>query len=150
MNTTHVVSKKLRVEILERDYYTCRYCGYFDPTGMGLEVDHVYPFSLGGATIKENLVTSCHNCNSSKYNHIGLWPNKINKSSMKYSLSLTLGEFSVFLAHMILFFFLPSLSMITVKTYFYFSLSMCILWLFHILYLVLYYFPLIFSHQRGK
>ena len=39
------VSKRLRYEVLQRDNFTCRYCGAFAPFAV-LEVDHVMPHAL--------------------------------------------------------------------------------------------------------
>ena len=54
---------ELRAEIFRRDDYTCQYCG---KRGVKLECDHVFPFSLGGQSTPENLVTACMSCNRSK------------------------------------------------------------------------------------
>lgn len=59
------ISKRLRFEILNRDAFTCRYCGRKAPDVV-LEVDHVHPRSLGGKDIRENLVTACYGCNRGK------------------------------------------------------------------------------------
>lgn len=46
---------------------TCGYCGKeFDDADMS--VDHLYPFSLGGPTIPENLIPACKECNKAKSN----------------------------------------------------------------------------------
>lgn len=43
----------------------CSYCGQeFNTDDM--TVDHLYPFSLGGPTIPENLVPTCKKCNQTK------------------------------------------------------------------------------------
>lgn len=73
---------KLRAAVLERDDYTCRYCGqrHFPPrrprgwmergeTAL-LHVDHVVPISKGGTDDLDNLVTACVSCNLSKYDHV--------------------------------------------------------------------------------
>lgn len=52
----------LRWEVLERDNFTCQYCGQQAPN-VKLEVDHKTPVEEGGATTKENLITSCYACN---------------------------------------------------------------------------------------
>lgn len=58
---THAFRKVAR-EVLERDNYTCRYCGRHAGT-----VDHVVPVSQGGAKLDPaNLVAACSYCNSSK------------------------------------------------------------------------------------
>lgn len=59
---------KLRFEILKRDNFTCQYCGRsprYDK-GVILEMDHKYPASKGGEWSKENIITSCRECNSGK------------------------------------------------------------------------------------
>lgn len=53
--------KKIRLVILERDSFLCRYCG--DPANS---VDHVTPKSRGGTEDHGNLVASCKTCNSKK------------------------------------------------------------------------------------
>ena len=52
-----------RMYVLERDNYTCQYCG--NNTGP-LEVDHVMPRCRGGLSAEENLVCACFTCNRSK------------------------------------------------------------------------------------
>ena len=53
----------LRDVVFRRDDYTCQYCGQ---RGGKLECDHVFPFSLGGLSTLDNLVTACRSCNRSK------------------------------------------------------------------------------------
>lgn len=60
------ISSTLRFEILERDNFTCQYCGHKDITKRTLEVDHIHPVSKGGATTKDNLITACNRCNRGK------------------------------------------------------------------------------------
>lgn len=55
----------LRWKVLERDDFTCRYCGQSAPSAK-LEVDHVLPISEGGQTTEANLVTACFSCNRGK------------------------------------------------------------------------------------
>ena len=57
--------KKIRLEIFERDNFTCTYCG---ETDISLECDHIYPVSRGGTSELSNLTTSCFSCNRSKSN----------------------------------------------------------------------------------
>lgn len=49
---------ELRREIMKRDNRTCRYCG-----APAEEIDHVIPFSKGGADTRGNLVAACWPCN---------------------------------------------------------------------------------------
>lgn len=78
------VPRGVRAAVLERDGYKCRECGWApgDPVpenGGGreiyraLEVDHVYPKSLGGASEEANYQVLCTTCNSKKGARI-LWP----------------------------------------------------------------------------
>lgn len=59
------LTAQLRFAILTRDAYTCRYCGR-KPPEVTLEVDHVVPFSKGGSSDPDNLVTACRECNRGK------------------------------------------------------------------------------------
>jgi len=53
--------QKTRKAILQRDQYTCAYCGREATT-----VDHIIPVSMGGDSHPTNLVAACIPCNSSK------------------------------------------------------------------------------------
>ncbi len=53
---------KHSVTVMERDKYTCVYCGSKD----NLCLDHAYPVILGGSDDFENLVCACKSCNSGK------------------------------------------------------------------------------------
>ena len=56
---------RLRKIVLERDNYTCKYCG----SRKGpYEVDHVIPVTKGGTDDLKNLVASCRRCNRQKKN----------------------------------------------------------------------------------
>lgn len=61
--TTH-----LRKQVLKRDNYNCIICGKSSSDGVVLTLDHVIPYSRGGETTKDNLVTLCENCNILKGN----------------------------------------------------------------------------------
>ena len=53
--------RRLRFQVLERDGWTCRYCGR-----PATHCDHVHPRSRGGTDAPENLVAACGWCNRSK------------------------------------------------------------------------------------
>lgn len=57
---------KLRFAVLSRDKFRCYYCGATPKKGARLHVDHVVPWSKGGDTTMENLVTACMLCNLGK------------------------------------------------------------------------------------
>lgn len=63
-------SKRLRFRVLERDSFTCTYCGNTPSNGSVLHVDHVFPKASGGADTLENLVTSCADCNLGKADQV--------------------------------------------------------------------------------
>lgn len=48
-----------RFRILQRDNFTCQYCGRKAPAVV-LEVDHVVPRANGGSGRATNLITACH------------------------------------------------------------------------------------------
>lgn len=53
--------------VWRRDGGRCVYCGSTE----NLQLDHIIPFSKGGATTVENLQLLCAECNRKKSNHIG-------------------------------------------------------------------------------
>lgn len=64
VGTLRLAKKTLRANILARDAGLCRYCG--KDAGKPAHVDHVIPYSLGGLTELDNLVTACADCNHRK------------------------------------------------------------------------------------
>lgn len=54
-----------RLQLIERDRWTCQYCGEAVDKG-NVTLDHFIPQSKGGGNNKENLRTSCLACNSIK------------------------------------------------------------------------------------
>jgi hypothetical protein len=63
------LSKKTRFEVLNRDNFTCRYCGVHAEASE-LAIDHILPVSRGGGDESINLVAACTACNSGKSNHL--------------------------------------------------------------------------------
>ncbi len=55
----------LRLAILRRDAYRCRYCTRKVAVGTA-HIDHLVPWKNGGRTLPQNLVTSCGPCNMRK------------------------------------------------------------------------------------
>lgn len=53
--------------VYKRDQGRCVYCGSTE----NLQLDHIIPFSKGGATSVENLQLLCQKCNLEKSNKIG-------------------------------------------------------------------------------
>jgi hypothetical protein len=60
-----VVNSTLRFRVLQRDGFRCVACGRSpaNEPGVKLQVDHIVPWSAGGATVMENLQTLCQACN---------------------------------------------------------------------------------------
>lgn len=73
---TRFASKSQRRQILKRDKFCCRYCGERVAINTA-HIDHVVPWSMGGPTTDENLVTSCRTCNEAKSNYVGIWPKSV-------------------------------------------------------------------------
>ena len=61
------VSKRIRIEVLERDNGFCRYCGADLLSSLSAFCsaadDHLVPRSIGGDDSASNLVTACTGCN---------------------------------------------------------------------------------------
>jgi hypothetical protein len=55
--------ESLRLEVFQRDNYSCVYCGKSEDV---MHCDHVHPKSKGGTDDLDNLVTACAFCNTSK------------------------------------------------------------------------------------
>lgn len=64
------ISLGLRFKVLRRDSFRCVLCGDNPPRNAEcvLHVDHIQPWSLGGATVFENLRTLCAPCNLGRSN----------------------------------------------------------------------------------
>ncbi|WP_296796289.1 HNH endonuclease [uncultured Methanobrevibacter sp.] len=60
------ISKRLRVQVLDRDNSTCQLCGATIEDGVKLHVDHIMPVSKGGTNDLDNLQTLCAQCNLGK------------------------------------------------------------------------------------
>ena len=61
--TQRQIDAYLQWAVFKRDNYTCRYCGR---TGIPLTIDHIDLWENGGATIMENLLSSCRSCNKDR------------------------------------------------------------------------------------
>ena len=59
------ITKKTRFEVFKRDSFKCQYCGASAPVAV-LVVDHIGPFSKGGADEITNYITACQSCNAGK------------------------------------------------------------------------------------
>lgn len=57
----HSAWYRIRWEVLQRDDFTCRYCGQFAPSVL-LTASHVVPQSEGGTDDPANLVAACYAC----------------------------------------------------------------------------------------
>lgn len=63
-------TRKQRQRILDRDGHQCQMCGWkwSDERDLDLQIHHIKPFSQGGLTLDDNLITLCRPC------HLGLDP----------------------------------------------------------------------------
>lgn len=60
------VTQVLRYDVIKRDGYRCRACGFSVQDGAHLHIDHIVPVSKGGASAMGNLQTLCTACNIGK------------------------------------------------------------------------------------
>jgi len=65
MKRARSISTALRFQILQRDRFTCQYCGAKAPT-VALQIDHIIPVCRGGSRDPSNLRTACEDCNAGK------------------------------------------------------------------------------------
>lgn len=54
-----IIPAWVRAKVMERDGWKCKRCDATDR----LELDHIYPWSLGGSDDEENLQVLCRTCN---------------------------------------------------------------------------------------
>jgi len=65
------IPKRLRRRVAEQAQHRCGYCLTPETiTGTPMEVDHLFPSSLGGATTEDNLWLACGLCNDHKGNRV--------------------------------------------------------------------------------
>lgn len=63
--------RTMRVAVLLRDRYTCQWChATARGNGLLLEIDHIVPWSAGGADHPVNLRTLCEPCNQDRSNRV--------------------------------------------------------------------------------
>jgi len=60
------MTSQLRYQIIKRDGYRCRACGFAVQDGARLHVDHIVAVANGGKTKPDNLQTLCASCNIGK------------------------------------------------------------------------------------
>ena len=60
------ISPRMRWKVLERDNFTCQYCGVRGGENAQLQIDHRVSLADGGTDELENLITSCAECNGGK------------------------------------------------------------------------------------
>jgi len=61
----NIRKKAARFDILQRDNFTCQYCGR-KPPEVKLQIDHKIPQSKEKNNTNENLITACSDCNLGK------------------------------------------------------------------------------------
>jgi 5-methylcytosine-specific restriction endonuclease McrA len=64
------ITRERRLAIYIRDGFACVYCqsDLRDAQPESITLDHITPRSKGGTNHGTNLVTACHNCNSTRGN----------------------------------------------------------------------------------
>lgn len=59
----------VRLSVARRDGFTCRSCGWLLLDMVGMEIDHILPWSAGGGDHSANLRTLCSPCNQKRSNY---------------------------------------------------------------------------------
>ncbi len=62
MNETRELARRLRMSVSPTD--VCPYCG--KSIGSEARLDHIYPVSKGGLSVRSNLIFVCLECNQKK------------------------------------------------------------------------------------
>lgn len=88
------VKNRQRMHILDRDAWTCQYCGTRLFTAAEATVDHIIPLSLGGGNEDSNLRAACHPCNKTKGQRSEQWLRLfLALSQSKYADIITLEQY---------------------------------------------------------
>lgn len=69
----------IRAVVLARDGHRCVRCGRTD----ALQIDHIWPWSLGGPTRSENLQTLCGACNRWKSDYGGDYRPRVRRNERR-------------------------------------------------------------------
>lgn len=86
--------KRQRARILDRDSWTCQYCGARLFKNEDATLDHVIPVSLGGSHEDSNLRAACQPCNRTKGQRSEQWLRLfIALSLSKYADVITLEQY---------------------------------------------------------
>lgn len=65
---SNYISVALRKEVALRAEHCCEYCACRDDFSPdSFTVDHIYPVSLGGRSVSDNLAWACFGCNGRKH-----------------------------------------------------------------------------------
>jgi len=75
----------LRWQVLQRDNFTCVYCGQSAPSVI-LHIDHKIPRAAGGDDDMANLVTACEACNIGRNLDHFVIPERVNRHKHKVPL----------------------------------------------------------------
>ena len=88
------INTKLRKHVFKRDDYTCRGCGFWDPSGLTLHFDHIKAQKNGGKDTKRNGQALCEACNKAKGGLDHRFTRKFRPNP-----DVTTAEFMVMVAH---------------------------------------------------
>jgi len=82
---TRSVSEARKDTVKERDDYICQICQR-QFNAEDLEIDHIFPYSLGGSNEEYNLMALCHRCNQDKARSLEYYQSKEGKKKLKINI----------------------------------------------------------------
>lgn len=80
------LSASLKKDVYKRAKGLCEYC--LSPekfSSSTFEIEHIFPLSLGGKTLLENLALSCSTCNKHKSHRISIIDSETKKETELYN-----------------------------------------------------------------
>lgn len=83
------ITPQKREIVRKRDKQICQLCGDFVDNKEDIELDHIYPYSLGGTNEESNLMVTHSECNKNK----GKMTNYYNSEEGRLKLQLNIKEF---------------------------------------------------------
>jgi len=84
---THSIPIEKRKSVMKRDDFQCRLCGEVF-SEQEIEIDHIFPYSLGGSDEEYNLMVTCSSCNKDKGKSLSYYQSDTGKEKIKQNIRI--------------------------------------------------------------
>lgn len=80
------ITQSRKKGVKKRDNYVCQICQETFPEDQ-LEIDHIFPHSLGGSNHEYNLMPLCSKCNADKGNRLTYYQSDEGKNKLRFNIN---------------------------------------------------------------